>query len=127
MRILVVAFAIALLCGAGLGQRKPPEVQVVETRASREEGKILIDGVVRCSAAKPLRGLIVYFDLLNAENGVVATENAVLEEDVIEPQQERSYHSATSDHARAVRFRVRASDKDVRELRVANGGPFPIE
>ena len=129
MKVLALALAAVFCCSVALSQKrpKPPDVEVVECKALRNDGKILIDGRARASATKALRGLIVYFDLLNPENGVVGTQNVVLEEDRLEPEQERAWHSETSDHVRAVRYRIRATDRDKRELRVANDGPFPIE
>src|SRR6478736_3925622 len=129
MRSLSAAALLLSLCTTGLGQKKPkqPDVEVVESHARRDGDRILIDGRLRVTAEKPLRGLIVIFDLLSPENGVLASETAVLEEESAAPGEERSYHSATSDHARAVRYQVRAQAKGERELRVAKAGPFPIE
>ena len=107
--------------------RKPPEVSVLETRARREEGKVLIDVHVRATGEKPLRGLVVYFDLMSAEGGVVTTQKAVLDTATVASGEERQDQAVTSDPARAVKFKVRASDVGERELRVENEGPFPIE
>jgi hypothetical protein len=129
MRILILA--IGVLCLSALGasqkQKKPPDVTVLEAKARRADGKILVDGRVRITAQKQMHGLVIVFDLLSPENGVMASEKAVLEEDWIEPGQERSYHGETSDPVRAVRYRIRAFDNGERELRAENSGPFPIE
>ena len=129
MRAIVAALALVWLCVPAAAQRKPkpPDIQVVEAKARRAEGKILMDGRVRVTAEKPLRGLVVVFDLMSPENGVVASETAVLDEEPVAHGEERSYHSETSDHPRAVRYQVRAFDRAERELRVANVGPFLIE
>jgi len=100
---------------------------VLETRARRGEGKILLDGRVRTTGEKPIHGLIVIFDLISPENGVVGSERAVLDEDLLAPGQERAFHSETGDLARAVQYRIRAFDTADRELRAANTGPFPID
>jgi hypothetical protein len=127
MRTVALALATLLLCAAGSGQGRPAEVVVVETKAHREEGKIMIDGRVRAARQRPLRGLVVIFDLLTFEKNVIASERAVLDEDQVAAGQERAFHSWTSDHARAVRVSVRAVDRSERELRVGNPGPFSIE
>jgi hypothetical protein len=129
MRIPILAIGVMCLSvlGAGQKQKKPPDVTVLEAKARRGEGKILVDGRVQVTAPKQMHGLVVVFDLLSAENGVMATEKAVVEEDWIAPGQERSYHAETSDPVRAVRYRIRAFDNFERELRVENTGPFPIE
>jgi hypothetical protein len=107
--------------------RKPPDVTVLETRARRGEGKIQIDVRVRVTGEKPVRGLIIYFDLMSPENGVVTTQKAVLDEAAVDPGEERSDQAVTTDPARAVKFKVRAADIVERELRIENSGPFPIE
>lgn len=129
MRMFVLAVVAVFLgaLGASQKQKKPPDVTVVEAKAHRADSKILVDGRVRVTALKQLRGLVVVFDLLSPENGVMATVKTAVEEDFIEPGQERSYHAETSDPVRSVRYRIRAFDGGERELRVENSGPFPIE
>jgi hypothetical protein len=129
MRILVLAIAVLSLSALGSSQKrkKPPDVTVLEAKARRGDGKILVDGSVRITAQKQIHGLVVIFDLLSAENGVLASEKAVVDEGFIEPGQERSIHAETSDPVRAVRYRIRAFDNFERELRAENTGPFPVE
>jgi len=129
MRICFALFVLLLLAisGAGQKQKKPADVNILEAKARRIESKIQVDGCVRVTSLKPLRGVVIVFDFVSAENNVIATEKTALEEDVIESAQERSYHAETADTARAVRYRIRAFDMPGRELRVENSGPFPIE
>lgn len=129
MRIVALAIAVLSLSASGIGQKqkKPADVTILEAKARRGDGKILVDGRVQVTAQKQMHGLVIVFDLLSAENGVMASEKAVVEEDWIEPGQERSYHAETSDPVRAVRYRIRAFDNGDRELRAENTGPFPIE
>ena len=129
MKALAAGLLLVALLSAAAPQKskKTPEVEVLETKARRASGEIFIDIRVRTSTEKSLRGLIVYFDLLSPENGVVTSQKAVLDEDQISPGQERSAQSAASEHVRAVRYKVRAFDLQERELRIANAGPFPIE
>ena len=128
MKWWIVFGGVLLLSVAAVGQKskKAPEVEVVETHARRDEGKILIDARVK-ALEKPIKGLTIFFDLLSAENGVVQSERTVPEEQAVDPGDERSTHAETSDPARAVRYRVRIVASGERELRVANSGPFPIE
>ncbi len=129
MKVLLLLLAALALPGLGSAQRKqkPPEVEVLEAKARREGDRILVDGRLRVSAEKPLRGVVVIFDLMAPESNVVGTQKAVLDDQLVRPGEERSWHSETSEHVRAVRFRIRASDAGDRELRVGNAGPFPIE
>jgi len=127
MKSLVAGLVLVALMVAAAPQksRRTPDVEVLDTRARRTNGEIFID--VRVRSEKALHGLIVYFDLLSPENGVVTSQKAVLEEDHLEAGQERSTSSAASEHVRAVRYKIRAFDTQERELRVGNAGPFPIE
>jgi hypothetical protein len=129
MRISILAIGVLCLTslGANQKQKKPADVTVLEARARRGDGKILVDGRVRVTAQKQMRGLVIVFDLLSPENGVMASEKTVVEEDWIQPGEERSYHAETSDPVRAVRYRIRAFDNGDRDLRAENTGPFPIE
>ena len=129
MRALAAALAIVAVSIPTASQKKPkpPDVQVIEARAHRGDGKILMDGRIRVTAEKPLRGLVLVFDLISPENGVVATKTDRLEEELLEPGEERAYHSETTEQPRAVRYQVRAFDRAERDLRLANAGPFPIE
>jgi hypothetical protein len=129
MRAFFAFLALASLFLPAAGQRrpKPPEITVMEAKARRPEGKILMDGRVRVTAEKPVRGVVVVFDLVAPEGGVVASEKAELDDANVAPGEERAFHSETSDNARAVRFQIRVFDAHEKELRVGNAGPFPIE
>jgi hypothetical protein len=129
MRTLIVALAVLSLSvlGSGQKQKKAGDVTILEAKARRAEGKILVDGRIRITAQKALHGVVVIFDFISQENGVMATEKTVVEEDLAEPGQERAYHAETSDPVRAVRYRIRTFDSGDRELRTDNSGPFTIE
>ncbi len=131
MRAILLAAAILLLSVPAAPQnqkgKKPPDVVVIEAKARRSEGKILVDGNVRIMSPKPLRGLVMIFDLMSAEKGVLASEQAVVAEEHLEAGQERTCHAETADLGRAVQFKVRFFDTAERELRGENLGPFPID
>jgi hypothetical protein len=129
MRVFAAILALLAFSSSASSQRKPkpPEVQVVETAARRSEGKILLDGRVRITAEKPVRGLVVVFDFLSPEKGVLTSEKATLEEEPLAQGEERAYHSETAEPPRAVRYQIRAFDHAEKELRVGNSGPFSIE
>jgi hypothetical protein len=93
----------------------------------REVTKITVDGKVRVTGEKPLRGLVIVFDFRSPEKEVVTSQKAVIDEDTLETGREGVFHSEMADSARAVRYTVRAFDNHDRELRVANPGPYPVE
>lgn len=129
MRLWIALFGLLLLTisGAAQKQKKPADVNILEAKARRTETRIQVDGRVRVTSLKPLRGVVIVFDFVSAENNVIATEKTAIDEDLIEGGQERSYRAETADTARAVRYRIRAFDMPGRELTVENSGPFPIE
>jgi hypothetical protein len=127
MLVLAIAVLSLSVLGTAQKQKKPADVVILDAKARRAEGKILVDGRVRVTAQKQMRGLVIVFDLLSPENGVLASEKAVVEEESLEPGQERAYHAETADSVRAVRYRIRAFDIGERELRAENTGPFSIE
>ena len=103
------------------------DVQILDTKAVREAGKISVDGKVRVTGEKPLHGLVIVFDFRSPEKEVVTSQKAVIDEDTLETGKEGVFHSEMADSARAVRYTLRAFDGHEKELRVANPGPYPIE
>ena len=129
MRVSTVALLCVALVGA-IGQQKagkPSDVRVLETKAVREGDKISVDGKVRVTGEKPLRGLVIIFDFRSPEKEVVTSQRAIIDEDTLETGREGVFHSEMADSARAVRYTVRAFDMHEKELRVANPGPYPVE
>jgi hypothetical protein len=129
MRVILCGLLVAfcLSSGAQDKKKKPPDVQVLETKGRREEGKFNLDGRVRVTAEKPLRGLVLIFDFISPEHAVISSQKTTVDEDTMKNGQEGSYHVETRDSARAVQYKIRAFDIGERELRVANDGPFVIE
>ncbi len=129
MRFFLLAAVILALCVSAPGQRKkkPADVEVVETRARRVEGKVTLDGRVRFTGEKPARGLVMVFDFLSPEREVVTSQKTQVADDLVRAGQEASYQTVLVDPVRAVSYQVRAFDAGERDLRVANPGPYPIE
>ena len=61
MRVSTIALLFLALCAA-VAQKKPADVQILETKAVRETTKISVDGKVRVTGEKPLHGLVIIFD-----------------------------------------------------------------
>jgi len=128
MRVRAIAFAlVTVLAVAQQKPKKPADVRVLETTARREESKIMLDGKVRVTGEKPLRGLVMVFDFRSPEREVVTAQKTTVDEATLENGQEGAYHVEMADAARAVTYTVRAFDIHDKELRVGNPGPFPIE
>lgn len=129
MRFLLLAAVILSLCAPATGQRKKKaaDIEVMETRARRVEGKITLDGRVRFTGERPARGLVIVFDFLSPEHEVVTSQKTQVADDVVRAGREASYQTVLVDPVRAVSYQVRAFDAGERDLSVANPGPYPIE
>jgi hypothetical protein len=129
MRLLgAVVLALALLTVAvAQKQKRPPDVQIAETKAVRDQGRITVDGKVKCTAEKPLRGLIVVFDFRSPEKEVVTSQKTTIQEETMETGREGAFHAEMVDAVRAVAYTIRAFDNHEKELRVDNPGPYIVE
>ena len=125
MRVSTIVLLFLALFAAVAQKR--PDVQILETKAVREGAKISVDGKVRVTSEKSLRGLVIVFDFRSPEKEVVTSQKALIDEDTMEPGREGVFHSEMADSARAVRYTLRAFDNHEKELRVANPGPYPVE
>lgn len=129
-RSLIFFFIFVLCLTAAEKKRKPakpPEIEVIEATARRAEGKIALDGRVRNTSAKPLRGLILLFDFMAPGRAVITTKKGPVEDESLEPGQESVFRMELTDPVRAVEFQIAAVEENERDLRIANPGPFAIE
>ena len=126
LRVILV-LALAAASTAAEKKKKPPDVEVVEATARRGESKISLDGRIRNSGAKPIKKLMLLFDFIAPGKLVITTQKAPIDEELLEPGKEATFHMELNDPPRSVEFQINASDGSGRELRVAKGGPFPID
>ncbi|MDX2154245.1 MAG: FxLYD domain-containing protein [Bryobacteraceae bacterium] len=106
---------------------KPPDVTVVEASAHRTGEKIAIEGRVRNTSPKPLKKLMLLFELLESNGKVIATKQGEIDEPLLDADGEAAFHVEATDEARAVHFRIQATDAARRDLRVDPMTPRPIE
>lgn len=123
--ILVVALAVTSI--AAEKKRKPPDIEVLEASGRRGESKVSVDGRVRNTGEKPIKGLTLLFDFMAPGRQVVTTQKAAIDEEILEPGKEAAFHMELNAPPRSVEFQINATDGTGRELRVAKPGPFPIE
>jgi hypothetical protein len=128
MRLLAVLLAIGtLLAFSPQKSKKPADVEMVEIKVARDAGKISVDGKVKVTGEKALRGLVIVFDFRSPEKEVVTSQKAVLNEETVDPGHEGVFHNEMIDAPRAVTLTLRAFDAREKELRIGNAGPFIIE
>jgi hypothetical protein len=124
--VILTAILALALCGADK-KKKPPEVTILECNGRRDAGKITLDGKVRNTGEKPLNGLLLLFDFLSSDKVILTTQKGPVEDEVLDPGQESTFHLQCEQPPRAVRFQLNAVDHSGRDLRVANAGPFAID
>jgi hypothetical protein len=123
---------LCLACAAPAADRKkkapkPPDLEVVEASAHRNGDKIAIEGRIRNTGERPIRGLILIFDFLAPGSQVITTQKGPIDEDLLEMGKEAVFRMELNEPPRAVEFQIQAVDGASRDLRVVKGGPFPIE
>ena len=126
LRVILV-FALVAVSSAADKKKKPPDLEVLEAAAHRGESKVSVEGRVRNSGEKPIKVLTLLFGFMAPGKQPLTTEKGVIDEEVLEPGQEASFHMEAKDPPRSVEFQIGAEDGSGRELRVAKSGPFPIE
>jgi len=119
--------ACSLLAFSPQKSKKPGDVELFDTKVARDNGKISVDGKVRVTAEKGVRGLVIVFDFRSPEKEVVTSQKTVINEQTIESGHEGAFHNEMVDAPRAVNYTVRAFDFHEKELRVSNPGPFIVE
>ena len=106
---------------------KPPDLEVVEASAHRNGDKIALEGRIRNTGEKPIRGLVLIFDFLAPGSQVITTQKGPIDEELLEMGKEAVFRMELNEPPRAVEFQIQAVDGGSRDLRVIKGGPFPIE
>ena len=86
-----------------------------------------MDGRVKITGEKPIKGLVIVFDFLSTEGETLTSQKVTMDEDELDRGEESTFHAATMNPPGAVRYKLRAFDKSDRQLRLGNAGPFTIE
>jgi hypothetical protein len=130
---LLILAAVVAQAGPDRKERKKeksykgPELEVVIAKAYRTEDLLNIDAKVKNCGVRPIRGLVVLFDFMAPGKLVITSQKIEAEQEVLDPNDEVTFHAQMSDPVRAVQFQLQAVDDDARDLRVAKPGPYPIE
>ena len=131
MKRVVAALLIlaSLLYSQGKKRKspKPPDLTMMKVDARRTDMGISIDGKVKNTGEKTLNGVVLLIDFLAPGKEVLTTKNGPVEAEALAPGEEADFRLQINDQNRAVHIRFNAEDKDKRDLRVENAGPFTIE
>jgi len=112
---------------ANKDKEKPPELEIVELKARRDEKNITVDGRVRNISGKPMKGIVLYFEFLEGDNKMISRMIAEVTKDEIAPGDDASFETQTKAQARAISIRVDAEDSGGRYFRIDKPGPYEIE
>jgi len=121
-----VCLTLAILVVAATAA-KPPDVQVVDAKCHRTEDKVALDGKVKVTADKPLKGLVLEFAFLSASGDVLTTEKAEVSDETMHKNDESSFHCEAFNPPGSIRYKIAAYDTSGRDLRIGNDGPFIID
>jgi len=117
--IIVAAICLAAADKNPKGH-KPPDVEVMELKVHRMEGKVTLDGRVRNSGERTLEGVVLFFDFLAPGKVPVTTEKTDIDMETLDPGGEGAFHAETVDPVRAVECVLsRVEDQSGRDLRLA--------
>ena len=72
---------------------KPPDVQVLDVKCHRTEDKVVLDGKVKITAEKPLKGLVLEFAFLSDSGEVLTTEKTEVSDEAMHKNDESPFNS----------------------------------
>jgi hypothetical protein len=106
-----------------------PTIKVVEiaVRRSSSEAIITIDGRIVNSGQRPIRNLVLIFDVTAMDGEVVSRQRGKVDEDPFDPGEESEFHWQMREHARAVQVSVRAVSSHENAVKVEASGPYAVE
>lgn len=109
------------------GKAKPPDLELLEFKVRRDEKNIVLEGRVRNLSAKPMKGVVLYYEFLESDNKMISRMTAEVTRDLIAPGEDASFETQTRDQARAISVRVDAEDMGGRLFIVNKPGPYDID
>jgi len=127
MKHLCLLLALFALAAPAQKAKKAPDVQVLEVKCHRGEDKVALDGKVRITAERPLRGLVLEFAFLADSGDVLTTAKTEVSDEMLEKDDEPAFHAEALNPPGAIQYKITAYDHAARELRIGNAGPFVIE
>jgi hypothetical protein len=124
----ILLFAV-LAFGQKKGKEaKPPEVELLEATAHRQEGNVIVDAKVKNVGDKPIKSLQLIIDFVAPDHKqVITTKRGGIEAEMLNPGEEADFRAQIEDPSRATEFQMSFEDGNGKYLRAEKTGPFPIE
>jgi hypothetical protein len=126
--VWILLFAV-LAFGQKKGKEaKPPEVELLEATAHRQEGNVIVDAKVKNVGDKPIKSLQLIIDFVAPDHKqVITTKRGGIEAEMLDPGEEADFRAQIEDPSRATEFQMSFEDGNGKYLRAEKTGPFPIE
>src|SRR3954468_7636456 len=128
-RLLVLLVFAILVFGQKKGKEgKPPEVELLEATAHRQDGMVTVDARVRNVGEKPINSCQLVVDFVGPDHKqVITTKRGHGQEALLDPGDEAEFHAQLEDPSRAIEFQINFEDTNGRYLRGDKNGLLPIE
>ncbi len=127
-RILQIALIGAVLVSGQDKKVKPPELEVSQVTCRRiDEQLMAVDGSVKNTGTKPIRGLLIVFEFFAPGKQSITVQKGAPEPDTVAAGDLVEFHLQLRAPARAVHMEIGAVDGNGRDLRVGKAGPYPVE
>ena len=132
MSRLFVVLLLAAICLPAADKKpkskKLPDIEVLEMKVRRVEGKVTVDGRVRNGGEKLLEGVVLIFDFLAPDKVPITTQKTLLDDETLPPGKESGFRGEMVDPVRAVECILSAAeDANGRDLRLAKVVKVNIE
>ena len=108
--------------------KKLPDIEVLELKVRRMEGKVTVDGRVRNGGEKLLEGVVLILDFLAPDKVPITTQKTNLDDENLPPGKESTFRGEMVDPVRAVECVLSAAeDTNGRDLRLSKVVRVDIE
>jgi hypothetical protein len=124
----ILLFAVLAFGQKKSKEPKPPEVELLEATAHRQEGNVIVDARVKNVGDKPIKALQLLIDFVAPDHKqVITTKRGRIEAEMLDPGEEADFRAQIEDPSRATEFLINFEDGNGKYLRAEKTGPFPIE
>ena len=105
---------------------KPADVIILKPVVQLSDGVVTLDGAVRNSGERRIKGLILRIDFLGTNKELLTTWRGPIDSELLEPEQETEFHMQVKAPLHAILVRFNGADAEGRDLRLENAGPHDI-
>jgi hypothetical protein len=111
----------------GRKRKDKAEVALLKISTVHQNGIIEYEGDLKNVSEKPLTGLVMHVEFLDVDGILTSAQKIEIEEEAIQPGEERHFSIQGHDVPRAVSFRVSFTSRGDHDLYTSGGGPHPLD